>query len=162
MLRRDRGLAELLEAIDERAAEAVNAIAIRCNGPSLAMIEVLADLFGRVDTMVQVGDEGGDRLLKVDVVFPERIVGIEQERLVGVSGNIRMDRQRTHAPILMARECGGDGHRPRCVWKQLEDKKQRDPLLERVSLGSRLAIDIRRRFERRVAPVLGGCFCRLR
>ena len=41
-----------------------------------------ADLFGGVDAMVEVRDEAGDGPLEVDVVFPEGVVGIDQQCLV--------------------------------------------------------------------------------
>ena len=74
---------ELLETSDERAAKAVEAIAVGADGGVLDAIEVLADLFGGVDTVVQVGDEAGDGLLEVDVVLPEGIVGVDEQGLVG-------------------------------------------------------------------------------
>ena len=91
LLRSDGGVRELLEAIDERAAEALEAVAVGGDGGVLALIKVVADLCGGVDAMVKVGDEGGDGALEVDVVFPERVVGVEQQSLgcgaaVGMGG----------------------------------------------------------------------------
>jgi hypothetical protein len=33
--------------------------------------------------MVKERDEVGDRALKVDIVFPERVIGIDEQRLGG-------------------------------------------------------------------------------
>jgi hypothetical protein len=44
---------------------------------------VAANLFGRVDTVVEVGDEAGDGPLEVDVVLPEGVIGVDEEGLVG-------------------------------------------------------------------------------
>lgn len=61
---------KLLEAGDEGATEAGEAVSMLRDGGALAEIEVLADFFAGVDAMVQVADKGGDGSLKVDVVFP--------------------------------------------------------------------------------------------
>jgi hypothetical protein len=41
-----------------------------------------------MDAMVQVRDKAGNRPLKVDVVLPERVVGIDQQGLVRRTGEI--------------------------------------------------------------------------
>ena len=79
----DGGVGELLEAGDERAAEALEAVAVGGDGGVLAEVEMLADLFGGMDAVIEVGDERGDGLLEVDVVLPERIVGVYKESLTG-------------------------------------------------------------------------------
>jgi hypothetical protein len=33
--------------------------------------------------VIEVADEGGDRTLEVDVVLPERVVGVDEEGLAG-------------------------------------------------------------------------------
>jgi hypothetical protein len=74
-------IAELLETGDERAAKTLEAVAVLGDGGALAEVEVLADLFAGVNAMVKVGDERGDGALEVDVVLPERIVGVKQKGL---------------------------------------------------------------------------------
>lgn len=49
----------------------------------LNLVEVAADLFGGVDAVVEVGDKAGNGPLKVDVVLPESIVGVNEQSLVG-------------------------------------------------------------------------------
>jgi hypothetical protein len=79
----DGEIGELLEAGGEGAAEAVQAIAVGDDGCVLDAVEVAADLFGGVDVVIEVGDEAGDGALEVDVVFPEGVVGVDEQRLVG-------------------------------------------------------------------------------
>ena len=79
----ERDVGELLEAGDERAAEAMQAVAVGEDGRVLDTVEVAADLFGGVDAVIEVGDEAGDGALEVDVVFPERVVGVDEQSLVG-------------------------------------------------------------------------------
>lgn len=76
---------ELLEAGDEGVAEAVEAVAVGECGGVLDTIQVAADLFGGVDSVIEIGDEAGNGALEVDVVFPERVVGINEQGLVGPS-----------------------------------------------------------------------------
>ena len=82
-LGRDGGFAELLEAGDEGFAKALQAVTLRLDGGALDAVEMLADLLRRVHAVVEVGDERGDRALEVNVVLPQRVVGIEQEGLSG-------------------------------------------------------------------------------
>lgn len=72
---------ELLEAGDEGVAKALKAIAALGDGLALDGVEVFANLSGGVDAVVEVGDEGGDGALEVDVVLPEGVVGVEEEGL---------------------------------------------------------------------------------
>jgi len=82
-----RGVSQLFEAGDQRTAKAVQAIAVGENSIVLDTVEVFADLFCGVDAVIKVRDEAGDRALKVDVVFPESVVGVDQQCLARVSGN---------------------------------------------------------------------------
>jgi hypothetical protein len=75
------GVGELLETGDEGAAEAVKAVAVGANGGVLDVVQVSAHLFGGVDTVVEIGDEAGDGALEVDVVFPESVVGVDEQSL---------------------------------------------------------------------------------
>lgn len=53
------------------------------DGGVLDAIEVAANLFGSVDAVIKVGDEASDGALEVDVVFPEGVVGVDEQGLVG-------------------------------------------------------------------------------
>jgi hypothetical protein len=77
----DGGVGELLEAGDERLAEAVEAVAVGADGGVFDLVEMAAHLFGGVDAVVEVGDEAGDGALEVDVVFPEGVVGVDEQGL---------------------------------------------------------------------------------
>ena len=82
LLGREGRVGELLEAGDEGAAEAVEAVAVGEDGVMLYAVEVAANFFRGVDAMIEVGDEAGDGLLEVDVVLPEGVVGIDEQGLV--------------------------------------------------------------------------------
>jgi hypothetical protein len=64
-------------------AKAVEAVSAGLDGGVLDTVEVVADLFVGVDAVVEVGDEGGDGTFEVDVVFPEGVVGVDEEGLTG-------------------------------------------------------------------------------
>ena len=49
----------------------------------LDAVEVAPNLFGSVDTVIEIGDEAGNGALEVDVVFPERVVGVDEQSLIG-------------------------------------------------------------------------------
>ena len=83
LFRRDGLVAELLEAVHQRAAKALYAITELRNRGALAGVQVLADFLLRVDAMVQVGDEGRNGALKVDVVLPQGVVRVEEQCLIG-------------------------------------------------------------------------------
>ena len=72
---------ELFKAGDKGVTEARETVATLGDGGALDCVEVFADLFGGVDAVIEVGDKGGDGTLEVDVVFPERVVGIDEEGL---------------------------------------------------------------------------------
>ena len=78
-----RFVGELLEAFDEGLTKAAESVAARGDGGVLTTIEMVANLFGRVDSVVEIADEGGDGTLEVDVVLPERVVGVDEEGLAG-------------------------------------------------------------------------------
>jgi hypothetical protein len=78
---RERLVGKLLEAGDERLAEAVEAVSVCGDGGVLDAVEVTADLFIAVNAVIEVRDERSDGSLEVDVVLPERIVGVDEERL---------------------------------------------------------------------------------
>ena len=61
---------QVFEAADERTAEALEAVAVFGDGLALDGVEMLADFFGGVGTMVEEGDEGADGALEIDVIFP--------------------------------------------------------------------------------------------
>ena len=81
LLLRQRLGGEFLKAVDQGFAEALESIAVLGYGGAFARVQVLANLFRRVDAVIEVGNERGDRALEVDVVFPQRVVRVEQQGL---------------------------------------------------------------------------------
>ena len=74
----ERGVGELLKTGNQRTAEAGEAVAVGLDSRVLDAVEMVADLFGGVDAVIEVRDEAGDGALEVDVIFPERVVGVDQ------------------------------------------------------------------------------------
>ena len=66
---------------------------MRCDRGMFAAVQVVANLGRCMRLMIEIRDEGRDRALKVDVVFPKRVVGINEQRLAGLMAEIlRPDR----------------------------------------------------------------------
>ena len=63
--------------------EAGEAVAVGEDGFALDGVEGLADFGGGVLVVVEIADERGDGALEVDVVFPEGVVGVDEEGLAG-------------------------------------------------------------------------------
>ncbi len=78
---RDWFYRELLEADHERVGEAVHAVAMLQDVLPLDVVQHVADFLGRVLVVVQERDEIGNRPLKVDVVLPERVIGVDEQVL---------------------------------------------------------------------------------
>ena len=83
LLRGDWLVGELLEAGDEGLAKTLQAVSVGLDSGPLDSVEMLADLFGRMDAVVEVRDEGRDGALEIDVVLPQGVVGIEEQGLPG-------------------------------------------------------------------------------
>ena len=75
-------VAELFEAGDQRPAEAVKPVTVCAYSVVLDSVEVAADFFRSVNSVIKIGDEAGDGTLEVDVVFPKSVVSIDQQGLV--------------------------------------------------------------------------------
>ena len=69
--------------LHQRQREALHAVAVLANVLALHVVQHLAHLVGRVLVMVEEGNEVGDGALEVDVVLPQRIVGVDQQILAG-------------------------------------------------------------------------------
>ena len=82
-LRRNRMHTQALERAYKRVGEAVQAIAVRHDAFPLDIVEHFTDLLRREFVMVQKRDELGDGPLEVDIVLPERVVGVDEEGLGG-------------------------------------------------------------------------------
>src|SRR5271168_865800 len=80
---RDGMHAEVLESAEQRMREAVQAVAMRDDALTLDLVEHSPHLFGRELVMIEKRSEVGDGLLKVNIVFPERVIGVDEEGLGG-------------------------------------------------------------------------------
>ena len=67
-----------LETSHQRQREAMHAIAVSANVFALHVVQHLAHLVGRVLMMIEERNEVGDRPLEVNIVLPERVVGVDQ------------------------------------------------------------------------------------
>src|SRR5215472_10690401 len=82
-LRRHRLLCQPLEGLDQRMSKAMRAVAAFQNGFAFYLIQKQPDLGGGHLLMVQPAHELRNRPLEVDVVLPQRVVGIDEESLGG-------------------------------------------------------------------------------
>src|ERR1700722_17271076 len=72
---------EAFKAGNQRLGKAGKPVAMRKDGIALSLIQRLPHLLRRVGEMIKVGNIRGDGTLKVDVVFPERVVSINEKGL---------------------------------------------------------------------------------
>ena len=82
-LGRDRLDRKPLKADHQRLGEAVHAVAVLTDVLALDVVQNVANVIGRVVVMVQKGDELRNRALKVNVVLPERVIGVDEQILAG-------------------------------------------------------------------------------
>ena len=73
--------AEPREAVYQRASETRQAISMGEDSLAFDGVQRLSDLGGRVPVVIQITYEGGDGALEVNIVLPQRIVGIDEQRL---------------------------------------------------------------------------------
>ena len=76
------------------------------DGRMFAMVEVLADLLGRVNVVIEVRDERCDGSLEVDIVLPKRVISIDEQGLVGWAAVGRLEV--AHMSIIGGRKDGVD------------------------------------------------------
>jgi hypothetical protein len=81
--------AEAFECIYERVSKAVQAVAMLYDALPLHVIQDFPYLLWRKFVMIQERNEARDGAFEVDVVFPEGVVGIDQQSLgaIGDCGN---------------------------------------------------------------------------
>src|SRR5258706_14180737 len=78
---RDRLQAEPLERVYQRVRKTVQPVSMLHHAFPLHIIEHLPHLLGRKLVMIQKRNEASDSPLKVNVVLPERVVGVDEKRL---------------------------------------------------------------------------------
>src|SRR5579872_1647390 len=79
--RRHGNGAEALKGIDQRMGKALQAVSVLDDAFALDIVEHFAHLLGREFMMIEERNEARDGALEVDVVLPERVVGINEECL---------------------------------------------------------------------------------
>src|ERR1035437_798830 len=96
--------AEPLKTGEQRADETGESVSVSQNGLALGGVQRLTHLSGRVRVVIQIADESGYGTLEVDVVLPQRIVGIDEQRLAW--------RELRHQSYSSESECYGFGRAP--------------------------------------------------
>ena len=77
----DRVDGKLLKGFDQRMRETVQAVAVFDDGFPLHVVQHQANHLWRVFAMVQERNELCDRALEINVIFPERVIGIDEQSL---------------------------------------------------------------------------------
>ena len=72
---------QALEGVQQRMREAMEAVAVRHDAPPLHLVQHLAHLCRRIVLVVEKRDEAGDRPLEIDVVLPQGVIGVDEQRL---------------------------------------------------------------------------------
>ena len=98
-------ICELLEAGDQRDSKAFEAVTVLRNRFVFTGVQVLANFLAGVHGMVEEGDEGCDGAFKIDVVFPQCVISVEKQGLIGEAGYCRRG---GHLSIIEVRSCGVD------------------------------------------------------
>src|ERR1700730_9892373 len=80
-LRRNWRNAEPLKRVHPSVRKAAQAIPVLHHAFPLHIIEHLPHLLGRKFMVIQERDKASDSPLKVDVVLPQRVVGVDEKRL---------------------------------------------------------------------------------
>ena len=75
---------QALEGLDQGMREAVQPVAVGDDGFAFHLVQHFAHLLGAVLVVIQERDEVCDGALKVDVIFPKRIVGIDEQGLCAI------------------------------------------------------------------------------
>ena len=80
-LRGDWNGAQAFEGIEQSVSEALEAVAVLDDAIALDVVENLANVLGSELVVIEEFDEASDGALEVDVVLPERVVGVDEESL---------------------------------------------------------------------------------
>ena len=64
--------------------EAVQAVSMADYALALHIVQNRANLFGRIFVVVQKGYETSDGAFEIDVVFPQRVIGVDEQGLRAV------------------------------------------------------------------------------
>jgi hypothetical protein len=80
-LRRHRLRAQTFKRSDQRMRKAVQSVPVFHNALALHVVEHSAHLLGRKLVVIQKRDEARDRPLEINIVLPQRIVGVDEKGL---------------------------------------------------------------------------------
>src|SRR6202522_876097 len=80
-LRRNRRNAQPFKSVHQRMPKAVQPVAMRNNAFALYIVKHLAHLLRRKFVVIEKRNELDDRPLKINVVFPKRIVRVDEKGL---------------------------------------------------------------------------------
>ena len=94
----DGGGRKMLETGHQGLSKALQSIAMSSNCAMLDTVQMLAHLSDGMDPVIQIGDEGTDGAFEVDIVLPQRVVGVEEESLGSLA--VRSDFRWSHSPML--------------------------------------------------------------
>ncbi len=72
---------QTLESLYQCVSETVKPVSVADNALAFDVVQNLTNLLGRVLMMIQKRNEIRDGALEVDVVFPERVIGVDEQRL---------------------------------------------------------------------------------
>src|SRR5678816_2679996 len=78
---RDRHRTQTLESVRQGVSKALKPVAMLHHTLALHIIQHFPHLLRRELMMIQKRDETRDRALEVDIVLPERVVGVDEEIL---------------------------------------------------------------------------------
>src|SRR5579862_1786258 len=72
---------QLQICIFKRTPEAAHSVTMLADIAAFSLIEDVANVFARIAKMFELGDEVLDGLLKENIVFPERVIRVNQQRV---------------------------------------------------------------------------------
>ena len=73
-----------LEGLDQRMCEAMQPVAVAHDGFAFHLIQHFPNLLGAVLVVIQERDKAGNGALEVNVIFPKRIVGVDEKTLSAI------------------------------------------------------------------------------
>src|ERR1700719_14968 len=86
---------QLQICVFQRTPETADSVAVLTNIAAFSLVENVADVFARVAKVFELSNEVLDRLLKKNIIFPEGVVRVDQERV---------SRHPASSPILTSAE----------------------------------------------------------
>src|SRR5271169_557626 len=105
-----------LERVDQGMRKAVQPVAMRDDALALHIVEHFAHLLRRKFVVIEKRNEAGDRPLKINVVFPERIVRVDEKGLGKQASGLWL-LAFSHSWLLFNRCCSKDVRSDWSVWR---------------------------------------------